>query len=586
MSIRFFTALCLLFFTVFFMNGPCFADVSENYRRVRQEYDLLLASQQKQLYRDNWQRVIDGFDRFAAQHPTHERAPAALYLAGRATQRLYAISRRASDNEAAIKFYQRLALHHPASNLADDALVLAAAALETHANRPTEAYWLFRQVVERYPDGDMIGQARQGVRRLAAHAPAQQTQTGPPALVASSALSTPTPPSTRTAEQARLLTIRHWASPDYTRVVLELSRSVAFRTGSLPGDSAAGLSSRIYIDLPETLLDGETGSTQVYEEGLLRRIRSARQADGSSRVVLDLAVASDYKAFALKDPDRIVIDLAGVKQQLRAPAPAEIRSSPPSQEDPIAQVLGSQAEEPVERVRIAETASNRLRRIVVDPGHGGKDPGAIGQRGTMEKDVNLALAQELARRLRREFDCEVILTRDRDVYLPLEERTAIANRVGADLFISIHANASPNHSVRGVETYYLNFSSSERAAAVAARENGTSLQQISDLEMILFDLMANAKINESSRLAAEVQSSMVTTLQRYFPEVKDNGVRQGPFYVLLGATMPSVLVEAGYLSNAQDENLLRTRRYQERVAEAIVAGVKKFARDSRMIANR
>ncbi len=584
MNTRVFTAFCLLFFSVFVVSGRCLADASESYRRVRQEYDLLLASQQKQLYRDNWQRVIDNFDRFTANHPAHQRAPAALYLAGKASQRLYAISRRASDNEAAILFYQRLAENYPASNLADDALVLAAAALETHSNRPADAYRLYRQAVERYPDGDMITLARQGVKRLAAHAPAQRPPGASTPVMSKS--TTPKPLSAGDSEQRRLLKIRHWVSPNYTRVVLEMNRSVAFSTGSLPGDPATGLAPRIYIDLPETLLDAGTVSPQAFEEGLLRQIRTARQADRSSRVVLDLAVASEFKAFALKDPERIVIDLTASKQQLRAPAPAAIRSLPPTKEDPIAQVLGSQVEEPAERVRIAESATNRLRRIVVDPGHGGKDPGAIGPRGTMEKDVNLALALELARRLRRELGCEVILTRDTDVYLPLEERTAIANRVGADLFISIHANASQNRSIRGVETYYLNFSSSERAAAVAARENGTSLQQISDLEMILFDLMANAKINESSRFAAEIQSSMVTGLQGHYSEVRDNGVRQGPFYVLLGATMPSVLVEAGYLSNPQDENLLRSRRYQERVADAIVAGVKKFAKDSRMIAHR
>jgi N-acetylmuramoyl-L-alanine amidase len=140
--------------------------------------------------------------------------------------------------------------------------------------------------------------------------------------------------------------------------------------------------------------------------------------------------------------------------------------------------------------------------------------------------------------------------------------------------------------VRGVETYYLNFSKNDKAAAVAARENGTSLKQVGDLEMILFDLMANSKINESSRLAAEIQSSLVGNLGRHYSEIKDHGVRQGPFYVLLGATMPSVLVETAFISNKAEEDRLKNSKFQGRAADAIVAGVKKFAKDSRMIATK
>ncbi len=162
--------------------------------------------------------------------------------------------------------------------------------------------------------------------------------------------------------------------------------------------------------------------------------------------------------------------------------------------------------------------------------------------------MTLKLAKELAKELTRQIGCEVILTRSKDVYLPLEERTAIANKVGADLFISLHANANKSREAYGIETYYLNFSKNDKAAAVAARENGTSLKQVSDLELILFDLMANAKINESSRLATEIQESLVQRISKKYSDVRDLGVRQGPFYVLLGATMPSVLVETAFIS--------------------------------------
>ncbi|PLX85152.1 MAG: hypothetical protein C0617_05565 [Desulfuromonas sp.] len=198
--------------------------------------------------------------------------------------------------------------------------------------------------------------------------------------------------------------------------------------------------------------------------------------------------------------------------------------------------------------------------------------------------MTLALAKELAKRLEKEFGCEVILTRDRDVFLPLEERTAIANKVDADLLISVHANANRNRKAYGVETFYLNFSKNDKAAAVAARENGTSLKQVGDLELILFDLMANAKINESSRLASEIQRALVNDLGKEYKEIRDLGVKQGPFYVLLGATMPSVLVEAAFISNKREEKRLTDRRFQQKTGSAIVRGIRNYATALKLIA--
>jgi N-acetylmuramoyl-L-alanine amidase len=227
-----------------------------------------------------------------------------------------------------------------------------------------------------------------------------------------------------------------------------------------------------------------------------------------------------------------------------------------------------------------------LRRIVVDAGHGGRDPGADGPNKILEKNVVLKFAKKLAKRLEEEIGCEVILTRDRDVYLRLEERTAIANQVNADLFVSIHANASRSRKVHGIETYYLNFSKNDKAAAVAARENGTSLKQVGDLELILFDLMANAKLNESSRLANDIQSSLTKKLKRHYSPLRDLGVRQGPFYVLLGATMPSVLVEIGFISNYRGEKRLTNKTYHARAVEGIVSGVRKYAGSYKVIAKK
>ncbi|MCK4503661.1 MAG: N-acetylmuramoyl-L-alanine amidase, partial [Desulfuromonadales bacterium] len=213
----------------------------------------------------------------------------------------------------------------------------------------------------------------------------------------------------------------------------------------------------------------------------------------------------------------------------------------------------------------------------IDAGHGGKDPGAIGPHKVYEKKVVLKIAKYLAQELRQQLGVKVLLTRSDDRYLHLRERTEYANRVGADLFISLHANATANGKASGVETYFLNLSKNNQAAEVAARENGTTLQEVGNLEAILFDLMANAKINESSRLAAEVQQALVAGLRSSYSHINDHGVKQGPFHVLLGATMPSVLVETGFISNRREEKRLNSSKYQKRVAVAIVKGVKRYA---------
>jgi N-acetylmuramoyl-L-alanine amidase len=204
----------------------------------------------------------------------------------------------------------------------------------------------------------------------------------------------------------------------------------------------------------------------------------------------------------------------------------------------------------------------------------------------LEKDVVLSMALLLAEEVKSKLGWDVVLTRNDDTFIPLEERTALANKVGADLFVSLHVNASPNSAAHGVETYYLNFSKNEQAAKVAARENGTTLRAVSDLEQILFDLMAHSKIQESSRLASDIQHALITGLSREFGEVKNLGVKQGPFYVLLGANMPSVLVEAAFLSNPAEETRLATRKYQVETTRAIIDGLRAYDGSSQVVAQQ
>jgi N-acetylmuramoyl-L-alanine amidase len=220
-----------------------------------------------------------------------------------------------------------------------------------------------------------------------------------------------------------------------------------------------------------------------------------------------------------------------------------------------------------------------VKRVVIDPGHGGKDPGAVGPDRTYEKDVVLGIAKKLKKKLEAELKLEAILTRDSDVFLPLEERTALANTKRADLFISIHTNAHRDRRVHGISTYILNVATDAEAARLAALENATSTKQISDLEKILNDLMLNSKINESTRLAHVVQQGLVRTLERRYDRVKDLGVRQAPFYVLIGAQMPSVMIESSFISNPREAERLAEQTYQDALAEGIADGIRAYIRE-------
>jgi N-acetylmuramoyl-L-alanine amidase len=215
------------------------------------------------------------------------------------------------------------------------------------------------------------------------------------------------------------------------------------------------------------------------------------------------------------------------------------------------------------------------RRIVVDPGHGGHDPGTIGRGGLEEKDLVLDVSVRLATLLRSELGAEVIMTRSTDVYVPLEERTAIANSQGADLFLSVHANSSRSPEARGIETYFLNFAVDPHAEAVAARENAVSAATLKDLQGLVKAITLNSKIDESHDFATSIQEAMVSNLHGE-PGTFDRGVHTAPFYVLIGANMPSVLAEINFVSHPEEERRLEKSEYRERIARSLLEGVRSY----------
>lgn len=366
--------------------------------------------------------------------------------------------------------------------------------------------------------------------------------------------------------------MKHWSNPDYTRISLELDRDVTWETHEL-GKGSPGRPGRVYIDLNRTRLGKEVRDITI-GDGLLKGARVGQYEPDVVRVVLDTENIKDIKVFPLSEPARLIIDVRGERRTEISRLEDSISVMPekivvPKLEEPPP-VVEKKVKPP------KKTIISKIRRVVVDPGHGGHDPGAVGPSGVQEKDVVLAIGLKLRALLKEELGLDVVMTRSTDVFIPLEERTAIANKVNADLFLSVHANAAPNRSAAGIETYYLNLAKTEKVAQLAAKENGTSLEKVSVLQAILFDLMANYKLNDSAHLADEVQKSLHKKIRNRYSDVKNLGVKQGPFYVLVGATMPSILVETAFLSNAQEESRLKETAYQDMAAEGILEGVRSY----------
>jgi len=556
------------------------------YGKARKAYFELLESPRKQKYRDQWLKVRDLFLAVRSADPRHQRASDALYMAGKVVQGLYEVSLARGDLKEAIGYFDRLALDHPGSTLADDGLFLAAEILDQKFGDRQGAIDRYRRVLSIYADADMAEAARERPQALAPEAI-------PRPEVAAAA------PPPQSAGNGSISGVRYHTYPEFTRVVLDMEQNAEITPGFVKGDAP-----RIFIDVkPAKVAAG--AEPVILEDGRVQRVRLGQYQDDVARVVLDLSSSQPYQVFTLNDPFRVIIDVSGPAGQPSVPAedaegaaaPPQVvvePSAPPTAGDPppnldedrLAGVLAQKQPQIESRLQVpVSTAKGRSIRIVLDPGHGGKDPGAIGPRGVMEKEVTLAMAKELAAELKSRLPCEVILTRDRDVYIPLDERTLIANRLDADLFISVHANANRSRKPYGVETYYLNFSKNDDVIEVVARENGTSLQKVGDLDMILLDLMANSKINESSRLAAEIQESLVAGLAGKYSHIKDLGVRQGPFHVLWNATMPSVLVEVAFISNEREEKRLADRTFQKRSAAAITRGVSNYLEAYSLAAN-
>ena len=496
------------------------------YEQARRPYFALKASKDKQRLRHHWLKAIASFDAVASAYPDSPQAARALYTSGELWSSLHLRSHRADDLDHALTAYGRVASEHPADKLADDALWREGQLALRRRNDRATAARVIQALLAHYPDGDMAKKAKALWPQLANAAP---KRTEHPA----EDNARPLLGRKDEGKSAPILeSVRHWSNESYSRVALYLSGAIEVREEGQAGTAAAP---QIVINLIGARLTQKLDGLDDLHDSLLAGAE-LEPADDGLTLRLSLKHAAQHRFLVLENPYRVVVDA--------------FTPDADAQSLPLAQT----------------------KRVVIDAGHGGSDSGARAADGLLEKDVTLAIAKETEALLVAR-GIEVVLTRDDDRRVSLEERTAIANRAGASLFVSIHANAHKNATARGIETYYLNTTDNRYALRLAARENATKEEQVSDVQLVLADLATKMNTRESRALAVETQRDLVNETRELNPHTRNLGVKGSLFYVLLGARMPAVLVETAFLSNPEESKLLGSTAYRHATAEAIADGV-------------
>ena len=531
-----------------------------------------------------WRWVADAFNDVAIRYPESPLASEALWR----VSGIYGRRALAGDEAAAIyqlEIYRDLVQRYPASPHAPEALLRLA--MDAEVEDGPRVASLYSRLLQRYPRSPEAKVARNRMNELVLanrsmdlEADDSRTSLEPETFVSSTnnreefvtnAADNNLPSSdsgldglpliATSSDLARLTSVRHYSDSSHTRVVLDIDREVQFQTGEVHEPE------RLFIDLQGVdepgLLDGATFQEDeqvvAIESGAVTRVRVVSTQHGVVRVGMDFGGAGHYTLFTLGSEGesfRIVVDVP------TATVASRVKSGrrPPEREGES----------------ISEQLGLGVQRVVLDPGHGGTDPGAIGRTGAAEKRLTLQLSLTLAERLRA-AGYEVHLTRENDSTLALQKRTEFANNLGADVFISIHINSARNRRLRGFETYYLDMAIDPSAAETAARENASGeAGSMGDLGEMLETIMKNDFQVASSELAASIQDSLVMHVAKSYGNVHDLGVKTAPFFVLVGADMPAVLVEASFVSNEEEEAWLKSAAYRSELAEAIEIGLRSY----------
>lgn len=568
----------------------------------------------------NWNEAIKQFEKIVKDHPRNKFADDAQYNIGQCY--IWANSLLKDSPQKAIKAFDYLVSHYPNSEFIDDAYYWRAYAysLKSDYKRAIQEYERFG---EKFPNSDLYQdslyqirecKAKLGISReyveeskppkdLKAKAETKEesqnikqaeTKTEPKTLEDKKTdqkttvetvkpmpiFEKPQPPligvpETRAIpsvqekkdERSVVKNIRFSSSSGITRVVLDLSKSAKYESGKLENPL------RLYIDVKDSIFYPSKQNITV-DDDVVNGIRASQYDDNTVRIVLDLKNLKNYKVFSLDNPIRIVVDVYG-HEEGRSKSIINNKKDDPvnAKPKPTVQPKENEIKKPYENnvPTLVKQLGLKVRTIVIDPGHGGKDPGAISRFGLCEKDIVLDIAKRLKNLLSAKGIYNVYMTRDSDIFVPLEDRTEFANKNGADLFISLHINSSPNSDARGIETYYLSLASDDEAKMTAALENASSEKGIKELGILLSRILKTAKIAESRAFASITQFYLCKKTGSY-----NRGVKKAPFIVLIGANAPSILVELGFMSNQNDVELLKSDEYKDKIADALMSSIEEY----------
>lgn len=616
-SIRFLLpALCLLL-------SPSAGFSETRLERAKAFYEIALSSHEQlkatpidQQTREQFLAVSETYRRVYFTDPSYGNNTLCLMAIGDLRQEMGRRWNVPKDLEVAVAAYEFLVKEYPGSKFRKEALMTAALIYREDLRQQEKALEQYEKYLESFgksADADKARLAKDEIlNELAARK--KELEVSSPSLPATNGLI-----ASNTGSLVRILDVRHWDSPDYGRVVIDMEDEVQYEMGSLENPP------RVYIDLRNARASSKLVKSPItVDSDLLKSIRVGQFKSDTSRIVMDLKGPADYTLFELPNPQRLVIDIRekSITETAAVIAPPETQPQPaslPNSSEPSASTAsvdsasssartdgtekaeGKIAAIPLQNqpvveppapsvavTRPAQRNSNgahsltralglKVGRIILDPGHGGHDTGAIGPSGLLEKEVVLDIAKRLGKLLEERLGSEVVHTRIDDTFISLESRPAMANEMHADLFVSIHMNSSANPKANGIETYYLNFTTDPEALEVAARENAVSKEKISQLEGLVQKIAMSEKIDESHEFATHVQKALGQSLAAGKRRRLNRGVKKAPFVVLVGANMPSILAEISFLSNPEEEKQLRTDEQRQKIAESLFAGVLSYA---------
>jgi N-acetylmuramoyl-L-alanine amidase len=563
----------------------------------------LRKSAKKKKYRTYWVDCIRTFEVVEKKYPKSPTAAEACFDRAGLYFELYQFNKYSRDLDSSIQTYGKCQSAYPKHAKAPEGLYRALELSLDYKKNNADAMKTYAKLAGTYPESAWTVRAKTRLGVFERNdKPEPEIKKMPEPAIASGKM---TPAGV-------VKTIRHWSEGAYTRIVIDQNGPVRFKARELKEPD------RLVFDLFHARVDPSLNKEPLpINDGILKQVRASQYAPDTVRVVLDLESIKSYAAFPLHDPDRLVIDVTGeggrsnddavfstesgteektenMPEQAEGPMTAQRgdqKTGTFDKEIPLPKTPGTKSNDG-EKLSLSRQLGLKIKTIAIDAGHGGHDPGAIGRSGLKEKNITLDVARRLAVLVKERLGCNIVMTRDKDVFIPLEQRPFIAKSRGADLFVSIHVNANRKRVTRGIETYVQSLRASDREAmATAARENAMSTKKLSqlksELDRIFADLTRDDKIEESLYLADSVQGALVNSLKpvnRHAGDLKAK-IKRAFFYVLINTEMPSILAEIGFISNPEEENLLKNDSYRQAIAEALYQGVKKYvdARSTQMM---